>query len=159
MSIGIEDHEGTHEVRIHIDREPYRSHTPSTGKALYELGKVPEGYHLYLEVHGNEEDKLIPRGTDLAYLKQDEHFYSEERRPENFSIVVNGRVKEVSEPKLSFWEVVQLAHPDAVPSPTTIYTVVYKRGPRRNPEGSMVEGQVVLLKEGMIFNVTRTDKS
>ena len=76
-----------------------------------------------------------------------------------FTIVVNGRPKEIAQSHLTYWEVVQLAYPDAVPSQTTVYTVTYKRGPGHNPEGTMVEGQTVQIKNGMLFNVTRTDKS
>jgi len=147
------------EVRIHINRERYQAHTPTTGIALYELGSIPNTHELFREVRGDQEDALIPKRHELVHLSEDEHFYSEELRPEKYTIVVNGRPKEVHQHELSFWDVVKLAYPEAVPSPTTIYTVVYKRGPKHNPEGSMVEGQVVKLKEGMIFNVTRTDKS
>ena len=54
---------------------------------------------------------------------------------------------------------VGVAFPDAVPSETRIYTVTYKRGPASNPEGSLVDGGTVQLKNRMVFNVTFTDKS
>ena len=60
---------------------------------------------------------------------------------------------------MAYWEVVKLAYPEAVPSENIIYTVNYARGPATNPEGSMVEGQSVQIKEGMTFYVTPTDKS
>jgi hypothetical protein len=40
-----------------------------------------------------------------------------------------------------------------------VYTVTYDRGPNQNQEGSMVKGDVVFVKDKMIFNVTATDKS
>lgn len=76
-----------------------------------------------------------------------------------FNIIVNGRPKEVSKNRLSFVEIVQLAFPDAVFNETTAYTVTFKRGPANTPEGSLVEGASVNLKNGMVFNVTATDKS
>jgi hypothetical protein len=85
-----------------------------------------------------------------------ERFYT---RAKVYKIVVNTRPKEVLTPKLMFWEVVKLAFPEATPSQTTFYTVTYKRGPSSNPEGSMVDGETVHLKDGMHFNVTPTDKS
>ena len=80
-------------------------------------------------------------------------------RPREYHILVNTRPKEVAKPTLSFWEVVNLAFPHAEPNPTTYYTVTYKRGPKVNPEGSLVAGETVHLKDGMLFNVTATDKS
>ena len=78
---------------------------------------------------------------------------------QDFSIVVNARPREVAGREVSFLRVVQLAFEGATINETTVYTVTYKRGPHQNPQGSMVEGDVVRIKNEMIFNVTRTDKS
>jgi Multiubiquitin len=40
-----------------------------------------------------------------------------------------------------------------------MFTVTYRRGEGNKPEGTLVEGETVKVKEGMIFNVTATDKS
>lgn len=40
MSEKKPDTEHKHEVRIHIDNKPYDSPDPTTGEALYLLGKV-----------------------------------------------------------------------------------------------------------------------
>lgn len=74
-------------------------------------------------------------------------------------IIVNGRQKEVFAKELSFEEVVRLAFDDAVFNDTTIYTITFKRGHGDKPEGTLVQGESVKVKEGMIFNVARTDKS
>jgi hypothetical protein len=76
-----------------------------------------------------------------------------------YDIFVNTRAKQVKTPTLTFWQVVKLAYPDAVENSTTYYTVTYKHGPHSNPQGSMVAGETVHLKDGMRFNVTPTDKS
>lgn len=44
-------------------------------------------------------------------------------------------------------------------NPNIIYTVTYRRGEGKKPEGTLVEGESVKVKDGMIFDVTRTDKS
>lgn len=75
------------------------------------------------------------------------------------TIIVNGRPKPVTQKELSFEEIVQLAFPGSVPNDTTVYTITYKRGHGHKPEGTLVAGEVVKVKEGMIFNVTATDKS
>ena len=43
--------------------------------------------------------------------------------------------------------------------PNTIFTVTYRRGEGKKPEGTLVDGESVKVKDGMIFNVTATNKS
>ena len=74
-------------------------------------------------------------------------------------IIVNGRQKETAAKELSFQDVVRLAFDDAVFNDVTIYTITFKRGHGDKPEGTLVEGETIKVKEGMIFNVARTDKS
>lgn len=81
--------------------------------------------------------------------------------PENkkeVTIIVNGREKQFPKEEISFAEVVALAF-DTPHSPDTMYTVSYRRGHGNKPEGTLVEGQSVKVKDGMIFNVTATNKS
>jgi hypothetical protein len=139
------------------DREFDWGSSRISGLTLKKLaGSEPAPTDVWFEARGGVD--LLIEDRELFDLSAPgvERFYT---RPKSFAIVVNGRPKEVHQHHLSFWEVVKLAYPDAVASATTIYTVMYKRGPVHNPEGSMVEGQKVELKNGMLFNVTRTDKS
>lgn len=76
-----------------------------------------------------------------------------------YTLIVNGREKEVSEKKLSFSEVVALAFGPDAGGPNIVFTVTYRRGENQKPKGSLVEGETVTVKDGMIFDVTRTDKS
>jgi hypothetical protein len=74
-----------------------------------------------------------------------------------FTIIVNGREKVVTAKEMSFAEIVALAN---LPSgPNMVFTVTYRRGEGNKPEGTLVEGETVKIKDGMIFNVTATDKS
>lgn len=61
--------------------------------------------------------------------------------------------------RLSYWEVVRLAFPDATPNPKILYTVTYSKGPSENPSGNLQDKQTVFVKEGMVFDVTPTDQS
>lgn len=85
-----------------------------------------------------------------------ERFYTALR---SITIKVNTRPHQVHTVTLSFIAIVMLAFPDAAPSETRIYTVTFKRGPDSNSEGTLVEGVTVKIKNGMLFNVTFTDKS
>jgi hypothetical protein len=74
------------------------------------------------------------------------------------TIIVNGRIKEVEEKKISYQQIINLAFDEIVQSPNVVYTVKYSKG-KHEDKGSMVEGDTINAKEGMIINVTKTDKS
>ena len=77
-----------------------------------------------------------------------------------FTIIVNGRQKVVKAHELSFAEVTELAFDNPPTGPNIVFTVTYRRGHGNKQEGTLVEGdEPVKIKEGMIFNVTATDKS
>lgn len=77
----------------------------------------------------------------------------------DLTIVVNGRERVVSSKQLSFTQVVALAFENPPTGPNIVITVTYRRGHGDKPEGTLVEGGTVRVKDGMIFNVTATDKS
>ena len=78
--------------------------------------------------------------------------------PKEITVTINGRARTYErEQEIDFYAVVKLAYPDDELVDTTIYTVTYA-GPR-GVDGAMVEGDKVHVKDGMIFNVRRTDRS
>ena len=146
-----------HEVRIHIDQEQHHLPNPTTGAALYALGHVAAGFELYREVTGDREDEPVENGLETVHLKEDEHFHS--GPPKVYTIIVNGRKKEVSTKTLSFDQVVALAYNPVPVGPNVQFSVTYRKGPRKNPEGTLTEGETVRIKDGMIFDVSETNKS
>ena len=81
-----------------------------------------------------------------------------EQCPKHFNIFVNARRHSWEDKTINYSQVVDLAFP--LPhGPNEIFTVQYSRGPKENREGTLVEGQEVEIKSGMVFDVTRTDKS
>jgi len=147
----------THEVKIFIDQNSYHSPNPTTGAALYVLGHVQPGMELFREVTGDQEDPEVDNGPEVVHLDQDEHFHT--GRPKVYKIIVNGRRKEVPTKTLTFDQVVALAFNPVPSGPNVQFTVTYRKGPRKNREGSMTEGETVRIKDGMIFDVTETNKS
>lgn len=147
------------EVRIHINRQPHHSPNPTTGEALYMLGRISEGFRLFREAHGDHEDKLVPNGHETVHLREDEHFYSEKCEPRDITIIVNGEKKVVAATELSFDQAVDLAFNPRPVGPNIVFTITYHNGPKENPEGTLVQGGIVKIKDGMIFNVTATNKS
>jgi Multiubiquitin len=148
-------HRTGHVVRIHIDRETYDSHNPTTGEALYELAHIPRHRELFQEVGGDHEDRAVPRDGTVIHLKQDEHFYSQTA----VTIIVNGEAHEETETRLSFAAVVKIAYPTTPSGATIEFTVTYRNGPRVNPKGSLTVGHSVKIQNRMIFDVTPTDRS
>jgi len=91
--------------------------------------------------------------------KEHEHKDEDHGNTKEYSIIVNGREKTVTKKELSFDEIVALAFDNPPSGPNIIFTITYRRGEGNKPEGTIVEGETVKIKDGMIFNVTATDKS
>lgn len=79
--------------------------------------------------------------------------------PPKFTIIVNGRAKPWAVEVISFEEVVALAFKTPPYGENTLYSVAYKGGVGEHPNGMLHEGESVKVKDGMIFDVTATDKS
>jgi len=77
---------------------------------------------------------------------------------ESIAVIVNGQPKQVTRGRrLSYTDVVNLAYDDNPPTgPEVVFRVTYKDG---NKQGSLVEGQDVEPKEGMVFNVSEASRS
>ena len=128
-----------HEVRIHIDQTPYNSPNPTTGEALYILGKVSPGLDLYRKVGGDREDPAISNDRAPIHLKAGEHFHSGAAHKKEFTIVVNGKKKVVTKAELSFDDLVALAFNPVPTGPMSIHNHVRRR-PTREPRRYVNEG-------------------
>jgi hypothetical protein len=148
-----------HEVRIHIDRQQCESPNPTTGAALYALGKAPAGFQLYREARGDQEDEPIHNDNEKEQLTPDEHFYSKEERHKGFDIIVNAEKHHVEKKRVSFEQIVKLGFPTPPPFQNVLFTVTYYNGPKANREGILTAGQTVKVKNEMVFNVKATDRS
>lgn len=130
-----------------------------TGKQIREIAGVDADDLIYLDNEKPYKDNLIEDNEEVDLARPTiEHFYTVEA---NFqvTIIVNGQQKTWDKPKISYEEVVTLAYGACGDSPTMVYTVAYEDGPKQNPEGSMIRGAVVFVKNKMIFHATATDKS
>ena len=83
----------------------------------------------------------------------------DEPRPHGrYTLIVNGTRKHWDEEKISYSQVVDLAFPPPH-GPDELFTVQYSRGPSDNPQGTLAEGQSVSVKNDMVFDVGRTNRS
>lgn len=151
---------GKHVLHLTINGKRYEwHHEYITGEEIRKLGSIPPEDDIFLAVKRPWEDELIKDDTRVNLARPEiEHFYSKDKHFE-VVIIVNGREKKWTEKTINFEQLVVLAFGSYDPNPLKIYTVTYDRGPHQNPEGSMVKGESVFVKNKMIFNVTATDKS
>lgn len=61
--------------------------------------------------------------------------------------------------EISYEEVVTLEEPSYANNPNITYSVTYKRGQGNKPEGTLVAGASVKIKDGMRFSVSETGQS
>lgn len=130
-----------------------------TGKEIKKLGNIPVEDELFLAIKKPWEDEPIHDEKQVNLARPEiEHFYSKDR-DFKITLIVNGRPKSWTENTITFEQVIVLAFGTYDPNPNRVYTVTFDKGPYENPEGSMVKGDKVLIKDKMVFNATSTDKS
>jgi hypothetical protein len=135
-------------------RQPWGADSISES-VLRRISGIGEGRRVWLE-RRDEEDLLLGPDQVISLDAQGvERFYTER----TITIIVNGRKKTVEQSRLRFRELLAIAFDPVPDGPNWCFTVTYRNGPNSNPEGTLVEGQSIRIKEGMIFNVTATDKS
>ncbi len=100
---------------------------------------------------GNEEKEKKDKDHDEEHEGQGHN--------KDFTIIVNGRPKVATTKEMSFAAIVALAFDNHPTGPNILFTITYRKGEGNKPEGTMVEGETIKIKDGMIFNVTATDKS
>jgi len=147
-------------LRLSINKTEYTWYKQYIrGAQIRELGKIPAEDNLFLAIEKPFEDELITddERVDLARPGK-EHFFSKEKSAD-FTIIVNATPKSWKENTISFDQVVVLAFGTISNRPETGYTVTYSRGWDPKPEGTMIKGSIVRVKNKMVFDVTATDKS
>jgi hypothetical protein len=138
------------------DRAEITLKPDQTGQTIRDLFSLSDCAPL---IRDFESPNDVPIGLgDTISFEDGPVFYSrQEQHPTEIKIIVNGREVSVTGATISYSQVVAIAYPQV--DADTICTVTYKRGHPSKPEGSMVNGDVVKLNCGMIFNVTPTRKS
>jgi hypothetical protein len=104
-------------------------------------------------------DDQKPRHNGNDHRDDHGHGDHDNHHDKDITIVVNGREKTVTGKELTFAQLVALAFDTPPTGENIVFTITYRRGQGEKPEGSLVEGDAVKIKKGMIFNVTATDKS
>lgn len=138
------------------DRADITTNPDQTGRTLRELFDLPSEASLVRDFE-SPEDILIEPGDEATFA--DGPVFVVRPVQTKFTVIVNGRPRHVDKRLLTFDEVIALAYDNPPQGEFICYTITFRRGPCANPEGMLVEGESVEIKEGMVFNVTLTDKS
>ena len=145
-------------LKFFVNGDPFNSYEQYIkGRVIREFGKIPVDNDLYLKVAPPFKDEMITDDEDVDLARPGkEHFIS---KPLDVTLIINTRLKPWKKRTISFEEVVILAFGSYDPNPQKVYTVNYSGGPRPKPEGSMVKGSVVPVKNKMNFDVSATNQS
>ena len=71
---------------------------------------------------------------------------------------MTARPKTVTGPEVTFEQIVQLAFPGAA-DPNVVFSMSYRHAASKPPSGELGAGGTVRVKNGTVFNVTRTTQS
>ncbi|MGD9724784.1 MAG: multiubiquitin domain-containing protein [Alphaproteobacteria bacterium] len=128
-----------------------------TGAAIKTLvGKDGENVEL-LQEEEDAPDKIIADSDEVNIgARGVEKFKT---RKIGVTIFVEGMPHPWNKPKITYAEVVTLEFPDYPQHPEILYSVTYTKGPNKKPEGDLVKGDTVHVKDGMSFHVSPTGES
>lgn len=156
--VGIEYFFTKKALKFTINKEKFIWYRETiSGKKIRELGDIHHEHEIFLDIPDPYNDEPIYDDTivNLA-IAGIEHFISKEKCI-SFTIIVNGRPNQWHKRTITYQELIVLAL-NAYDNQNT-YSVSYKKGPKSNQEGTMVDNDIVNLKNNMIFNVTATHQS
>jgi len=130
-----------------------------TGKNIKRLVGKDDDETEVLLAREDRPDKVI--GDDDEVRLADDGVEKLKTRPIRVAvtIIVEGTAHEWHKKKISYDEVVTLEVPNYAQHPEITYSVKYTNGPSHHPEGTLVKGESVKVKDGMIFSVSETGQS
>ena len=88
----------------------------------------------------------------------EEHKHEAHGKHKDYTILVNTRDKAWIQKEISYEEVIVLAFGSYSDDENVVYTVTFSKGHESHHEGSMVKGDSVKVKNGMIFSVSHSNK-
>lgn len=149
-----------YKIRVNDETFVIQSET-ITGKEILELVKeTSESYNVYQHIHHGQTKLIQPdERVDLTESGVERFTTEKHEGHKEVTIIVNTREKQWEKENISYEEVVLLAFGSYSDDERITYTVTYTRGDDSKPDGSLIKGQSVKVKNGMIFNVTETNKS
>jgi len=153
--------------------KPYKVITIKVDDKVFEVDECIMTPSEIMSVAGIDSDRyflneLRTGGVEVTYKDDVEHKVSITKKSCFLSckldfvidcVIINAKPKPWTNEKISFDEVVKLEYGSVSNNPNLIYTMDYVKGVPSKPSGTMVKGEVISVKNKMIFNVTPTNRS
>lgn len=128
-----------------------------TALELRLIGQIADDQDLFLDSDG---DRIIEDDGEVRLnVKGVERIRSGEPENRTVNIVLNGEQVTVDKGRVTFEELAKMAFPHLFGREQVCFTTSFSRGPKRRTEGTLLEGGGIRVIEGMVFNVSATDKS
>ena len=129
-----------------------------SGTVLYKLSEAGDDQAVFLSVPGGTDQLIDPEGLVDLDSPGVEHFITAPKPRPEVEIIVNARKRIVSDPDVTFEQIVQLAFPGA-PETNVVFSMTYRHAKSKPHQGELGIGGVITVKKGTTFNVTRTVQS
>ena len=84
----------------------------------------------------------------------------EEKKPEEFKIIVNGTEDTVTNDAVTFNQLTEIAFPGHPVNPDIVFSVTFEKAESKPHHGTLAAGGTVTVKKhGTVFDVTQTNRS
>jgi hypothetical protein len=128
------------------------------GSILYTLANIDDETAVFLEVRGGEDRLIEPDELIDLNAPGVERFITAPRPARELEIIVNSRSEIVAGRHVTFEQIVQLAFPGSH-EPNASFSMTYRKAASTPHAGELGAGGSVDVKNGTIFNVTKTVQS
>jgi len=106
----------------------------------------------------HEEKEIHNEKKEIEFLEKELEELVDYQSKEMI-IYVNTREKVFNDKEISFRQVVSLAYENPVFTDQFIYTVSYSKGVDKKPKGFLTDNETICVKNKMIFDVERANRS
>lgn len=127
------------------------------GSQLYQLADISDEFAVFRDVPGGT-DLLIDPADSIDMTQPEVERFITAAKPVSYEIFVNTRPHIVTEPTITYEQLVQLAHPGNQ-DPNLKYTITYQRAATQPPAGDLNAGCTLHIKQGTRINVSPTVQS
>ncbi|WP_373929011.1 multiubiquitin domain-containing protein [Sphingomonas aerolata] len=129
-----------------------------SGRILEQLAKPGPDEAVFLEVRGGTDVLIEPAMLVDLSAPGFERFYNAKRPTVEIEIIVNTRPRTVPGPEVTFEQIVEMAFPGPH-EPNVVFSMTYRKAASTPHAGELGAHGSVTIKQGTVFNVTRTVQS
>ena len=129
-----------------------------SGRILEQLAKPGPDEAVFLEVRGGTDVLIEPAMLVDLSAPGIERFYNAKRPTVEIEIIVNTRPRTVPGPEVTFEQIVEMAFPGPH-EPNVVFSMTYRKAASTPHAGELGAHGSVTIKQGTVFNVTRTVQS